>query len=159
MRRVAGAAVSGALSLVLLCGCWIVPVTHTDVCVDWVQFETMQQRFDHAGAVLIGKPLKRDGEARIYGYQANVHAVEVERVLKGGIGAGPVRVASMPVTCGKSYPDGDPLDTGARQLFFLTAQNDEWFTMTPDQGAAPFPPGTPLPFKMRGDVLQSAVKR
>jgi len=142
-------AVIGALSVVPLCGCWLVPVTHTEVCVDWVQFETMQQRFDHAGAVLIGTPLKRDGEVRIYGYQANVHTVEVEQAPKGRIGTGPARVASMPVTCGKSYPDGDALDSGARQLLFLTQQNGEWVTMTPDQGAAPFPPGTALPFKIR----------
>ncbi|WP_056740579.1 hypothetical protein [Arthrobacter sp. Soil763] len=134
--------------LLLLCGCWLIPVGRTDVCVDWVQFETMQQRFDHAGAVLVGNPLKRDGEFRIYGYQANVHTVEVEQVIKGGIGAGPVRVASMPATCGQSYPDGDPLDTSARQLLFLTEQNGEWFTMTPGQGTAPFPAGTPLPFKI-----------
>jgi len=95
---------------------------------------------------LVGTPLKRDGEVQIYGYQANVHVVEAEQVLKGGLGAGPVRIASMPVTCGTSYPDGDPLDAGGRQLFFLTQQNGEWFTMTPDQGAVPFPAGTPLPF-------------
>ncbi|NUU32430.1 hypothetical protein [Arthrobacter sp. C9C5] len=147
MRRLAGTAIIGVLSGVLLCGCWLVPVTRTDVCVDWVRFETMQQRVEHASAVLVGKPVKGDGEVRSYGYQANVHTVEVEQVLKGGIGADPVRIASMPVTCGKSYPDGDPLDTGARQLFFLTEQNGEWFTMTPEQGAVPFPPGTPLPFK------------
>lgn len=147
MRRLAGTATIGVVLGVLLCGCWLVPVTRTDACVDWVRFETMQQRFDHAGAVLLGTPLQRDGEIRIYGYQANVHVVEVEKVLKGSLGKGPVRIASMPVTCGKSYPDGDPLDAGARHLFFLTEQNGGWFTMTPDQGAVLFPPGTPVPFK------------
>lgn len=147
MRRAVGAAAGGVLLAVLLCGCWLVPVTRTDACVDWVRFETMQQRFDHAGVVLVGTPQKRDGEVRIYTYQANVHVVEAEQVLKGGLGEGPVRIASMPVTCGASYPDGDPLDAGGRQLFFLTQQNGEWFTMTPDQGAVPFPAGTPFPFK------------
>lgn len=143
----AGAAWLGVALAMLLCGCWLVPVTRTDVCVDWVRFETMQQRFDHAGAVLVGKPLKSDGQVRIYGYQANVHVVEVEKVLKGSPGHGTVRIASMPVTCGKAYPDGDPLDAGDRLLFFLTEQNGQWFTMTPEQGVVPFPAGTPLPFK------------
>lgn len=146
MRRLAGATTIGVLLCGLLSGCWLVPGPRTDACVDWVRFETMQQRFDHAGAVLVGTAVKRDGEVRIYAYQANVHVVEVEQVLKGGLSEGSVRIASMPVTCGASYPNGDPLDAGGRQLFFLTQQNGEWFTMTPDQGAVPFPAGTPLPF-------------
>ncbi|WP_441403730.1 hypothetical protein [Arthrobacter sp. 2YAF22_2] len=147
MLRPASAGIMGGLSAALLCGCGLVPgAVRTDVCVDWVAFETMQQRFDHAGAVLVGKPLKRDGESRSYGYQANVHVVEVEQVFKGGLGRGPVRVASMPVTCGQTYPHGDPLDDGDRKLIFLTEQNGEWFTMTPDQGTVQFPAGTPLPF-------------
>jgi hypothetical protein len=96
----AGTAGLVVLLAVLLCGCWLVPVARTEVCVDWVRFETMQQRFDHASAVLVGKPLKKDGEVRIYGYQANVHVVEIEKVLKGNVGHGTVRIASMPVTCG-----------------------------------------------------------
>ena len=146
MRRFAGKMTIGVLLVALLSGCWVLPVSHTDTCVDWVRFSTMQQRFDHAGAVLVGTAVKRDGEVQTYGYQANVHVVEVEQVLKGRLGEGPVRIASMPVTCGASYPDGDPLDAGGRQLFFLTQQNEGWFTMTPDQGAVPFPAGTPLPF-------------
>lgn len=147
MRRLAGTATVGALSAALLSGCWLLPVSRTDTCVDWVRFETMQQRYDHAAAVLVGTPLRRDGGVRIYGYEANIHEVAAERVLKGDVGSGSVRVASMPVTCGQSYPDGDPLDAGGRQLLFLTKQNGEWFTMTPDQGSLPFPTGTPLPFK------------
>jgi len=147
MQKVAGPAATGILSAVLLSGCGLVPVTRTDTCVDWVSFETMQQRFDHAGAVVVGKPLKRDGDVRIYGYQANVHLVEVEQVLKGSLGRDAVRIASMPVTCGESYPDGDPLESGGRQLYFLAQQNGQWFTMTPAQGALPFPAGSPLPFR------------
>lgn len=146
MRRLAEVTTIGVLLCGLLCGCSLLPVSRTDTCVDWVRFETMQQRFDHAGAVLVGTAVKRDGEVRIYAYQANVHVVEVEQVLKGSLSEGSVRIASMPVTCGASYPDGDPLDAGGRQLFFLTQQNDGWFTMTPDQGAVSFPAGTPLPF-------------
>ncbi|MET3809772.1 hypothetical protein [Arthrobacter sp. UYEF3] len=148
MRRLVAAAMMGGLSGAVLSGCWLNPgAVRTDVCVDWVSFETMQQRFDHAGAVVIGTPLKRDGETRSYGYQANVHEVAVEQVLKGGLGLGTVRVAARPVTCGKTYPAGDPLDDGSRKLMFLTDQNGEWFTMTPDQGTVQFPAGTPLPFK------------
>ena len=137
----------GVVSALLLGGCGLLPAPRTDVCADWVRFDSMQQRFDQAAAVVIGKPLKRDGETQIYGYQATVHSVEVEQVLKGTLGPGNVRIASMPVTCGKTYPDGDPLDAGDRQLLFLTQQNGEWFTMTPDQGSAPFPTGSPLPFR------------
>jgi hypothetical protein len=146
MRRVMGLVMGGVASVLVLGGCWLMPGARTDVCADWVRFETMQQRFDQAGAVVIGKPLKRDGETTIYGYRANVHSVEVEQVLKGALGQRTVRIATMPVTCGKTYPDGDPLDAGDRQLLFLTDQNGEWFTMTPDQGSVPFPDGTPLPF-------------
>src|SRR6478609_8270130 len=117
MRRLAGATTIGVLLCGLLSGCWLVPGPRTDACVDWVRFETMQQRFDHAGAVLGGTAVKRDGEVRIDAYQANVHVVEVEQVLKGGLSEGSVRIASMPVTCGASYPNGDPLDAGGRQLF------------------------------------------
>ena len=149
MRRLAAAAAISLVSVTVLSGCWLEPGSHTAACVDWVRFGTLQERFDHAGAIVVGTPQPTDGETRIYGYQANIHAVEVERVFKGDVGTAPVRVASMPVTCGKSYPDGDPLDAGGRQLLFLTNQNGEWFTMTPDQGALPFPTGTPLPFKTR----------
>ncbi|WP_307037294.1 hypothetical protein [Arthrobacter sp. B3I4] len=121
-------------------------MARTEVCADWVRFDTMQQRYDHSGAVAVGTSVKRDGEVRIYGYQANVHIVEVQQVLKGKLGQGSARIASMPVTCGETYPDGDPLDNGDRQLFFLTELNDGWFTMSPGQGSAPFPDGAALPF-------------
>lgn len=145
MRRLGAVSMAG-VSALLLGGCWLVPVARTEVCADWVRFDTMQQRYDHAGAVVVGVSLKRDGEVRIYDYQANVHVVEVEQVLKGKHRRGSARIASMPVTCGETYPDGDPLDNRDRQLLFLTESNDGWFTMSPDQGSAPFPKGTALPF-------------
>jgi hypothetical protein len=51
--------------------------------VDWVRFESLQDQYDNAGAVLIGKFLSRGGETSIYGYKATTHLMEVEQVLKG----------------------------------------------------------------------------
>ena len=114
--------------------------------MDWVRFETPQDQFDNANLVLIGTPLKQTGETSIYGYNARSHQVEIEKVLKGDPVQGPLRIASMPQTCGRSYPDGDPLDTNQRVLIFAAKQGTEWFTMTPAQGVMPFPKGTKLPF-------------
>ncbi|MDD1477833.1 hypothetical protein [Arthrobacter sp. H16F315] len=117
-----------------------------DTCVDWVRFATPQDQFDNAILVVVGKPLAQNGETGIYGYKARSHQVEIETVLKGDPGQGSLRVASMPQTCGTSYPDGDPLDTNQRVLIFATKQNSEWFTITPTQGVLPFKQGTMLPF-------------
>lgn len=132
--------------LIAACGLLTGPTTET--CVDWVRFETAQEQFREATLVVIGTPAGPDSETRIYGYTAHIHVVEVEDVLKGQPEAGPLRIASMPLTCtkGVSYPEGDPLDGGRRMLIYATKQNGYWFTMTPDQGAVPFDSGTPLPF-------------
>lgn len=130
-------------------GCGLVPGAGTAVCVDWVWFETPQAQFDEAKLVVIGKPVRRDGETAIYGYAGQAHVVEVESVLKGRPGPGPLRIVSMPPTCtgGEVYPDGDPLDTTRRVLIYATEQNDQWFTMTPAQGVVLFDRGARLPFK------------
>ncbi len=139
----------GLLVGVLAAGCSLLPDAHTETCVDWVHFETPQEQFDHAALVVIGKPVRMDGETSIYGYTAQIHLVEVETVFKGEAGPGPLRIASMPLTCtgGVSYPDGDPLDAHQRMLIYASKQNGEWFTMTPAQGAVPFEPGAQLPFE------------
>ena len=131
-------------------GEWLFSATPaaSETCVDWVRFETPQAQFDHAELVLIGKPVRADGETLIYGYKANVHLVEVESVLKGDPGPAPLHIASMPPTCsaGVSYPDGDPLERSQRMLIFASKQEGGWFTQTPAQGAVPFEAGEPLPF-------------
>jgi hypothetical protein len=149
MRRPMGTVLAGLLVGVLAAGCSLLPGTQTESCVDWVHFETPEQQFQEAGLVLIGNPVAKDGETSIYGYTAQVHRVDVEAVLKGEPGPGPLRVASMPLTCtgGVSYPEGDPLDANRRMLMYASRQNGDWFTMTPAQGAVPFEPGTQLPFK------------
>lgn len=126
----------------------LVPSAGPFACVDWVRFETPQRQYDKAGLVLIGKPVSRAGETRIYGHKATTHLVEVEQVLKGDPGDGNLRISSMPPTCtgGESYPDGDPLDPNQRVIIFATMQGGDWFTMTPAQGVLPFQQGTELPF-------------
>ena len=143
-------AVVGLLIGVLTTGCSLLPGAHTEACVDWVHFETPQERVREAGLVLIGKPVGRDGETSIYGYPAQIHLVEVEAVLKGDPGPGRLRIASMPLTCtgGVSYPEGDPFDANRRMLTYASRQNGDWFTMTPAQGAVAFEPGAQLPFSI-----------
>ncbi|KRE64006.1 hypothetical protein ASG92_03650 [Arthrobacter sp. Soil736] len=129
-------------------GCGLLPGAGAEVCVDWVWFETPQAQFDAAELVVIGRSVRRDGESAIYGYAARAHVVEVESVLKGQPGPGPLRIVSMPPTCtgGEPYPDGDPLETTRRVLIYATEQNHHWFTMTPAQGVLPFDRGARLPF-------------
>ena len=136
MRRPVQLACVGSLLCVLVTGCGLLPGSKTDVCVDWVHFETAQDQFRQAALVVIGTPAGTDAETRIYGYTAQVHVVEVGNVLKGDPGPRPLRMASMPLTCtgGVSYPEGDPLDGQRRMLIYATNQNGSWFTMTPDPG-------------------------
>nr|WP_157371011.1 META domain-containing protein [Arthrobacter sp. Leaf141] len=117
-------------------------------CVDWVRFETPQDLYDNAGAVLVGRSVGRAGETSIYGSKAATHLVEVEQILKGDTGDGNLHISSMPPTCtgSDSYPDGDPLDSNQRVIIFAAKQGGEWFTLTPAQGVSPFPPNAQLPF-------------
>ncbi|BCW66421.1 hypothetical protein NicSoilB4_11840 [Arthrobacter sp. NicSoilB4] len=148
MRRPLQAALAGLLACGLASGCTLLPPATSDVCVDWIRFETPQDQFDHAVLVLIGKPVRVDDETLMYGYKAKVHLVEIETVLKGDPGPAPLRVASTPATCsaGVSYPDGDPLEQSQRMLIFANKQEGGWSTQTPAQGAVPFETGAPLPF-------------
>jgi hypothetical protein len=147
MKRAAHLAAIG-LVVSATTGCGLLPGAGAEVCVDWVWFESPQAQFDEARLVVIGQPVRRDGESAIYGYAGRAHVVEVETVLKGRPGPGPLRIVSMPPTCtgGETYPDGDPLETTRRVLIYATEQNHEWFTMTPGQGVLPFDRGASLPF-------------
>ena len=137
------------LVAVLGSGCDIIPTSGTETCVDWVRFDSPQDQYDKAAAVLVGRSVGEDGKTVIYGYQATGHLIQVEQVLKGNPGTGNVRILSMPQTCtgGKSYPNGDPLQTSDRVIIFATQQGRDWVTMTPEQGVLPFPEGAELPFK------------
>lgn len=138
----------GLMACTLATGCSLLPAAGSEVCVDWVHFETPQAQFDHATLVVVGKSVGVDGETLIYGYRANLHLVEVEAILKGGPGPAPLRIASTPTTCsaGVSYPDGDPLERNHRMIIYANKQEDVWATQTPAQGAEPFEVGKPLPF-------------
>jgi hypothetical protein len=148
MRKPVQLTLVGPVLCVLLSGCSLVSGPTAETCVDWIRFETPQEQLKAAELVVIGTPSGTDSETSIYGYTAQIHLVEVEEVLKGQPEPGPLRIASMPLTCtnGVSYPDGDPLDGRRRMLIYTTKQNGYWFTMTPAQGAVPFDSGTPLPF-------------
>ena len=161
MRRKTGAALASLLACLLATGCGLIPDwhanpdpdaspdPHAETCVDWVRFETAQQLFDDAPLVVIGTPRGRDGKTSIYGYSAQIHLVEVETVLKGQPGPGPLRVASTPETCtgGISYPGGDPLDGHQRMLIYASKRDSGWSTLTPAQGAVPVERGAALPFR------------
>lgn len=101
-------------------------------CVDWMRFLTPAEAASDAGAVLLGKVVRQDGAARLYGVEANRWLFDVEKVLErpdhAGERANPaaepppelevsageqVSVVSTPETCGGAdnpYPGGDPLD-------------------------------------------------
>ena len=148
MRSQARAVLTSLVACVLTAGCGFLPGSRTEACVDWHHFETSQELFDDAALVVVGTPRGREGKTSIYGYSTQVHLVEVETVLKGQPGPGLLRVASTPETCtgGVSYPHGDPLDGKQRMLIYSSQQQGGWFTLTPDQGAAPFERGATLPF-------------
>lgn len=148
VRKLMVSAVVGLLVCVLTAACSLLPEPRSEVCADWIHFETPQDQFKNATLVFVGTPGDTDGETSIYGYQAKIHLVDVESVYKGDPEPGPLRIASMPLTCtgGISYPEGDPLDGHRRMLIYATRQNGYWFTMTPAQGAVPFEQGEKLPF-------------
>ena len=148
MRRIAALLLLVLGSSLWLTGCGIVPGTTSETCVDWVHFDSPQEIFSQAGAVVIGTPLRQDGQTSIYGYTAQAHVVEIEKVLKGDAVGDTMRISAMPETCtgGVSYPDGDPLETSRRLIIFLTKDGGEWFTFTPVQGVLFFDKGTTLPF-------------
>lgn len=148
MGKIARVTAAVTVLLVLGTGCGG-GQTAADACVDWVRFEDPRDQFEKAELVAVGKPLRPDGETSIYSYAARTHLIEIETVLKGEPGPGPIHVSSMPQTCtgGESHPDGDPLDTDQRVLIYASKQADNWFTMTPDQGVVPYEQGSPLPFQ------------
>ena len=160
MRRPVQLGLVGWILCLLMAGCGLLPGSTTETCVDWIRFETAQEQFRQATLVVIGTPQGTESETRIYGYTAHIHVVEVEDVLKGDPGPGPLRIASMPVTCtgGVPYPEGDPLDGRRRMLIYATAQDGYWFTVTPAQGAVPFDVGTPLPFETSPTETSPAQK-
>ncbi len=160
MRRPVQLGLMGWILCLLMAGCGLLPGSTTETCVDWIRFETAQEQFRQATLVVIGTPQGTESETRIYGYTAHIHLVEVEDVLKGDPGPGPLRIASMPVTCtgGVSYPEGDPLDGRRRMLIYATEQDGYWFTVTPAQGAVPFDVGTPLPFETSPTETSPAQK-
>lgn len=140
----------GLLICGLAGGCSLVPTATSETCVDWIRFETSQGQFDHAPLVLIGRPVRAEGQTHIYGYRANVYLIEVEAILKGDPGPAPLRIASTPPTCsaGVPYPDGDPLEGSERMLIYANKYDGGWITQTPAQGAVPFEAGAPLPFRV-----------
>ena len=148
MRRIAALLLFGVGSLLWLTACGIVSGPTFGTCVDWVHFDTPQDIFNQAGAVVIGKPLRQDGQTSIYGYTAQTYVVAIEEVLKGETAGNTMQVSSMPQTCneGVSYPNGDPLETSHRVIIFLTKDDGRWFTFTPAQGVLSFDQGTTLPF-------------
>jgi hypothetical protein len=149
MQKPLRAATVALMTCVVAGGCSLLPGTTADACVDWIHFDTPQAQFDQAALVLVGRPVRADGETEMYGYKAKVYRVDVETVLKGEPGSAPLRIASTPTTCssGVSYPDGDPLGRNQRMLIYAGRDDNGWFTQTPAQGAVPFKEGTPLPFR------------
>ncbi|MHA7246945.1 hypothetical protein [Arthrobacter tecti] len=123
----------------------------TVACAGWVWFETPQDAFDEAELVLVGRPIAEDGQQRIYGYDAQIHVVSIEKVLKSDVEQDEIRIASMPQTCtdvGVVYPNGDPLDMDQRVIIFASEQEGQWFTITPEQGVLSFAEGEELPFSV-----------
>lgn len=67
MRRQVQVAWVGPLLCGLIAGCSLLPGSTTEVCVDWVRFETAQEQYEQATLVVIGTPAGTDSDTRIYG--------------------------------------------------------------------------------------------
>ncbi|MGW2091143.1 hypothetical protein [Promicromonospora sukumoe] len=127
-------------------------------CVDWMRFLTPAEAASDAGAVLLGKVVRQEGTAELYGVEANRWLFDVEEVLErpdpAGERANPaaepppelevsageqVTVVSTPETCGGAdnpYPGGDPLDPAAGQgsgpvIVLLSGSTDDGGTGEP----------------------------
>ncbi|OUM42701.1 hypothetical protein [Arthrobacter sedimenti] len=135
--RATTTSLSIALFLTCLAGCGYASGA---TCVDWVRFETPQEKFDQAELVIVGSGTERDGTESIYDAEAHSYRMDVAEVLKGELPSGTVRVSSMPVTCtaGSQYPEGDPLDGASDVLIFANRHEGEWFTLTPFDGVLPY---------------------
>ncbi|MFJ6003590.1 hypothetical protein [Arthrobacter sp. NPDC092385] len=109
-------------------------------CADWVQFDSVQDRYDEATAVFVASKGEREGTTTIYGVDAHTHSMRVDEVVKGELADEDIRITSMPITCteGDQYPDGDPLETSDRIIVFANSIDGQWFTLTPDDGTLPY---------------------
>src|SRR5687767_4398595 len=95
MGKIARVAAAWTVVFVLGTGCSSGQTT-ADACVDWVRFEDPRDQFDKAELVAVGKFLRQDGETSIYSYASRTHLIEIETVLKGEPGQGPIHVSTMP---------------------------------------------------------------
>lgn len=143
VRTSAGALVTLLVPLTAACG---VPAAQ-GACISWVTLEDDAARTEAADIVVEGRALERVGERAMFGVDAAVWGVEVERVLKGAAEAGSViDVASTPRSCevAGAYPEGDPLDTDDLLRLYLTDSDFEvqdteggLALVTPFDGVAP----------------------
>lgn len=143
VARLAGAVVVLALAQSLTA------CTTEHVCVSPHWYDSVDELADDADLVVTGQVIGTDGTERLYALDATVHVVEVDRVLKGDIEAGELRVVSTPETCSGGrglYPDGDPLDTDDEVQMFLHRDKTFWRTQTSLQGVVPIPADGTLPW-------------
>lgn len=127
--------VAAAVASMGLTGC----TTHA--CVSWTAYDSVEQAFEDAEAVVVGELRETGKTERVYGVQASVHEMDVQRVVKGNVEMGEmIRIASTPITCSGNevYPDGDPLATQLESVVFLTSDEAKaWRTLSPFESVHP----------------------
>ncbi|MFC0674697.1 hypothetical protein [Brachybacterium hainanense] len=146
-RRIAALILIAVIGPVLP-ACTVAPGGRTGVyqCADWADFSDPALAFESADAVVVGTPAASTSTVPMMGVDAAVHEVAVRVVLKGEVeDGGTIEVASTPETCsdGGLYPSGDPLDTDAELLLYLTTPSTFGIraTLTPGEDTVrPAPP-------------------
>ncbi len=138
MRRLIASAVLLPFVLVALTGCGIDRLIGLRgvACASWVAYESDEQRFDDADAVLVVTDIEPDGTVDIMGYDASAYRVTVVEVDKGDLIVGyTLRVGSTADNCASSpYGDGDPMLDAATLRLYLTDDEGQWRTITPFDG-------------------------
>ena len=138
MRRAAATLALTALAVTGLTGCGIERLVGVKsvACASWVGYESDEQRFADADAVVVVTDIEPDGTVDILGYDAHAYTVRVIESEKGDFAVGDTfRVGSTADGCGIPYEGGDQMLAGETLRLYLSDVDGGWRTLTPFDGA------------------------